>query len=812
MKKLILPFLFLLPAVAAQAQEGITVRGSVSDGQNTEIAYANVALLSASDSILLGGTMTDEKGLFEFSCENTGGGILRISFIGYEDYFRTITADGNSVDAGKCILHEKTVGLEEVAVTARRPQITMRGSTLVTSIANSVLSNAGTASDILKYVPSVMMNDDDDRITVLGKGAPEIYIDNRKVRDNSELKQLRSTDIARVELVRNPGALYDAETRAVLKIITIKRYAEGFMMQLWARGRQNERLGDTEAMNFNYKIRGLTLSLSYMHWTGKRIMTYNVDQVNRGDTVWKEKQYSTYLQDNPNHSLSSSVSYDINPQHSAGMQYRFLSAGSKGASQKGNDWYEIYAGDELYTKASVDLVGNGNTKQHTLNFFYDGRISERLHTHLDADYLAHRNNTSQYVSETAMNGNVAEMHTRSLMDYDLYAAKLTATYSAGEQSKLTFGAEYAGVEGKGEYRNEENKIPGNQYTNSENKLAAFAMYNFSAGKVGGEISLRYEHVDAAVVEYGHTVVDRLYSDLFPSLSLSWPVGKTSMALALNSRVARPAFWQLNSNVRYNNQYHQETGNPSLKPQKIYDAEYMFGYSFLQLGLNYQYVKDYISTGIIAQPSDAVTFLSSVNYPEYRLMGAMLSASHTVGRWKPVLSAGIYRQLFDVEYNNTVYSYNRPYARIASNNTFTLPQGFILSANLEWNTAGSSDMYDNGSYGSFDMSLRKEPFQQETYGDARRKRPFPLEQVSLGNAPVPHLDRQVCEIRQPCRIAHRVMELQQLPYKLVQGQKRCRQRSRTDRTIEDILFFRQKKESKKGKAEQNALRSALPLFV
>jgi hypothetical protein len=708
MKALISAFLFLLPSVAATAQEEITVKGSVWDEQNAEIAYANVALLSEADSTLLCGTMTDENGLFEFPCENTAGGILRISFIGYEDYYRTVTAEGKSLDVGKCILSEKAVGLAEVSVTARLPQITMQGSTLVTSIANTVLSNAGTATEVLKYVSGILT--DDDRITILGKGAPEIYINNKKVRDHSELELLRSTDIARIELIRNPGALYDAETRAVLKIITVKRYAEGLELQLSARGTQNERFADTEWLYLNYRLSKLTFSLSYMHTTGKRIMTYDADQINRGDTLWREKKYSTYIQDNPMQSFSSSVNYDINPQHSAGVQYNLLSTGSNGASQPGNDWYEIYAGDELYTKASTDLLSEGNTKRHTLNVFYDGRLSERLHLRLDADYLQNRNTTTQSVRETTTIGNVVDTHTRSETDYDLLAAKLTATYSLGQRSRLIFGTEYTGVEGEGEYRNEEQKVPDNQYTNSESKVAAFAMYGFSVGKASGEVSLRYEHVDANIVaEYGSAVVERLYSDFFPSLSLSWPVGRTTMALAFNSRVQRPAFWQLNSNVRYNNQYHQETGNPALKPQKIYDAEYMLGYSFLQFGLNYQYVKDYISMGVIRQPSDAVTFFSTVNYPEYRLMGAMLSASPSFGVWRPVWNAGVYRQLFDVEYNNTTYSYDRPYARFALNNAFTLPHNFVLNANLQWNTAGSTDRHDNSSHGSFDVILRKTLF-------------------------------------------------------------------------------------------------------
>ena len=89
-------------------------------------------------------------------------------------------------------------------VKADMPVTRMRGDALVTNIQNSVLSKAGSASDVLGKVPGVIK--ERNSYEVLGKGTPLIYINGRQVRDDSELDQLNSEDIKSVEVVTNPGA------------------------------------------------------------------------------------------------------------------------------------------------------------------------------------------------------------------------------------------------------------------------------------------------------------------------------------------------------------------------------------------------------------------------------------------------------------------------------------------------------------------------------------------------------------------------------------------------------------------------------
>ena len=63
-------------------------------------------------------------------------------------------------------------------------------------------------------------------ITVFGKGSPLIYINNKPMQSSEELKQLKSEDIKSIEVITSPGAEYNAEVEAVIRIKTKKRQAQ----------------------------------------------------------------------------------------------------------------------------------------------------------------------------------------------------------------------------------------------------------------------------------------------------------------------------------------------------------------------------------------------------------------------------------------------------------------------------------------------------------------------------------------------------------------------------------------------------------
>ena len=99
--------------------------------------------------------------------------------------------------------------LGEVVIKGERPQYKMTAGGMAVDIHNSMLKDVGTADDVLSMLPYVQ--GEDGKFTVFAKGTPEIYINNKKVQDVQELKQLKSTDIKSVSIITSPGAKYNAK-------------------------------------------------------------------------------------------------------------------------------------------------------------------------------------------------------------------------------------------------------------------------------------------------------------------------------------------------------------------------------------------------------------------------------------------------------------------------------------------------------------------------------------------------------------------------------------------------------------------------
>ena len=72
-----------------------SISGLVKDGNNNPIAYSNVIILIPSDSTIVNGSISDEKGRFKIANINAGDYILKASFLGFKAYSETISLSKN---------------------------------------------------------------------------------------------------------------------------------------------------------------------------------------------------------------------------------------------------------------------------------------------------------------------------------------------------------------------------------------------------------------------------------------------------------------------------------------------------------------------------------------------------------------------------------------------------------------------------------------------------------------------------------------------------------------------------------------------
>lgn len=141
--------------------------------------------------------------------------------------------------------------LREVVVTANQPATRLEGSTLVTTVVGSPLQNLGTALDVLPRLPLVTVNE--ETVSVVGRGEPEIYIDGRPLRDGAELRELQSDNIRKIELVMAPGAAYGSDVSSVLRITTRHRFLDGLSLTERAEGKLSRKLSGNEMLELNYR-------------------------------------------------------------------------------------------------------------------------------------------------------------------------------------------------------------------------------------------------------------------------------------------------------------------------------------------------------------------------------------------------------------------------------------------------------------------------------------------------------------------------------------------------------------------------------
>ena len=176
------------------------IKGKVVDEKSQPIAYATVLLLNKEDSSFVKGVTSGDDGAFLLE-EIVSDGILKVSALGYNTVFKNIGKDNVEI----VVLSEERQNLAEVVVKGSRPQYQRKDGNLLTNVECTVLAGSHDVTDVLLHVPGMVTTANGD-LEVFGQGQPVIYINNRKVQSDSEVKQLTPSEIKSVELITNPGA------------------------------------------------------------------------------------------------------------------------------------------------------------------------------------------------------------------------------------------------------------------------------------------------------------------------------------------------------------------------------------------------------------------------------------------------------------------------------------------------------------------------------------------------------------------------------------------------------------------------------
>ena len=658
------------------------LKGTIIDEQGRPLAFANIAILNPADSTLLSGGVSNEGGQFVVPYEQYKV-LVRISYMGYKSIFRLCTQE----DMGTIRLQRDSYIVKGVEVKGSRPVFKMKNGALVAPIENTVLSKLGDGLDVLQQLPFI--NGDGNTVSVVGrKGTPLVYINNRKMLDWNELRQLSSDMIKDVQIIMNPGVEYDSSVTAVIKITILRPAGEGLGGYVAAEAGKGDDFKHNEWLFLNYRKRNtdvfvngyLTNGVTRGEHEEKFSFTHHGDEYNAvGKGLEKNKYNRLNLYAGFNHQPSKTQYLSM--QYMCNSSFRYDTHMALENS--------FIGGDENSLFSSV-ADGRQPRSRHSLSAYYSNQFCEILSLKLDG-MLAHVSSDVENNETEDRTGRPVTVSTNTDTKSNVYALKAIMTANLGG-GKLSFGMEEAYTKSNLDYNASQQGNDDIQGFETESKQAStsfFADYQMNLGALFIDAGLRYDLIDFKYYKDGVKRNEdcKKYNHLFPNLSLSYQVGRFSASLGYKVTVDRPSYSNLQSGVRYINSYTYAEGNPLLRPSYIHDISIMMVYKNLLAVFDYYNIKDADYQVLNLYQDQPIIIYNRMNFNHHGWM-VNLSYSPTISFWKPTFQIGVAQQ--DLEYLGR--KYNTPCLNYSWKNVLSFPKNWTIVFNMDGHTKGDGQFY------------------------------------------------------------------------------------------------------------------------
>lgn len=685
-------------------------KGKVVDENGEVVPYANVVILSKADSTVVCGSVTADDGSFNIVTSETDG-IMMVAMMGYKTVY-LVPADGAIIT-----LEADTALLEGAAITAVMPKTKLTGEGLQTAVKGSVLENAGTAKDVLSKTPGMIKSQ--NGLEVIGKGAPLVYINGRKVTDSSELDRLQSNEIQSVEVITNPGVQYDASVGSVVRIRTIRRQGDGFGFNLFAQNNQSLRWGKGNdpfgSLNVNYRTGGVDIfaGINYARNTSRQ--QSDLEKKTFGKTFLLENE-GDLLNEYIGQSLygTAGVNWQIADNHFLGGKIDWGKTLQNDVYTEVNDnvWLDGALNDKIST-ASNDKIGDGGIYNIGANLYYNGVIGGKLGVDVNLDYYGTDNASCSESKETSDISDGRTISSGSQSNGRMYAAKAVLSYPVWK-GQLQAGTEDVVSRRSDNYSISGIDIPASQASVVEDSYAGFVNYGFFLPMAGQfSTGVRYEYVHYAYQDAitPSNNITRNYSNWFPMVSYANAFGPVQVMLNYSAKTLRPNYAYLSGAVRYNSRYIWQSGNAQLQPELRHNFSFTALWKFITLVVNYSRVEDAIMTWSSPVGDEGVVLVQprNIETPQ-RKMAVYMTFTPTIGLWTMNYTVGILPQWLTINAPDfrepdgirvTSFS-DKPIGIAQLFNTFTIGGGWQLElGGTVWTPGYNQNMYMRNWY--FDLS-------------------------------------------------------------------------------------------------------------
>ena len=686
------------------------LKGMVVDENNLPLPYANVTLLNPADSTMVGGGVTNESGRFVIPYDH-GKVIARITYVGYKTEHRLCARD----NIGTIKMQPDNFTLNGVTVKGSKRLTCPTDRGLLANVQGTVLEQFGSVTEMLTHLPLMMADG-----TIAGHGTPEIYINNKKVRDASELDRYRADEILSAEIITNPGPEYGQDVKSVIRLKTVKKQGEGLSGNVALTYRKANKSSGWASFSLNYRLKSgmdffiresLSRGTNYFYNGGKEELitsnTWNYERVRRA--------YSQFRFN----STDIGWNWDIGEKHSLGLTYTFdTHIGNVRTTDEEDE--RVWRDSELIEDGHTTTITTRKPRpDHSVNAYYIGEFG-KWKFDFSADYYG-GTSSSQMMSSTS-NEIVATSTTKT--KNHLVAEKLTITAPV-PTGLLTFGEEVTNVNRHSNFK-QSGFSADNRTHQQTSTWSLYANYSAQVKQFSFDAGLRWQneltHYDVNGKRMEEMSPD--YHVFIPQLSVSYQDGDWSHSLSYQVYRFNPPYDILKSSISYRGKYYYETGNPFLQPQTQQGISWESSWKWIYAQVAYTRMKNGYTSFQSAYDDvnhPGVMLMDFRTWPSGNYYSMTLNFSPKVGIWQMNYSANFYIMDVDLEAIgiDPAHNWKGLVSSFTFDNTFNLPYSWRFNVQANLNPYHKSMYMKSRTHGSINLRLSKSFLKDKSLNVAAR---------------------------------------------------------------------------------------------
>ena len=616
----------------------VTLSGRIVDANyDIPLEFATVSAYDSEQS-LISGASTDSTGQF-FIRLPKGQYKLQFEFIGYTTIDTTLNINSD-YNLGDIKMASSAVELEEATVTAQRSRLTLKLDKQIFDVGADITSQGGTANEVLDNVPMVNVSPD-GVVSLRGRSSVKVLINGKPsaLADNNALQGIPASNIAKVEIMTNPSARYEAAGNSgIINIILKDKNAKN-----WG-GQVSASVGIPADYRLNGSFSRTENKLTYFGNAGLRYSNYfstgeaeRISQLPSGTQILREDLTQDRndraghafvgLDFRPTEKTTFSASYSLYHQTNddlSSVNYKYSDDGEN----LQRDWLQSYDFFEPETYHQIEA-------SWAQDFSKEG---SKLFVLFQNDFWKNDEQELTIVSELFPSMSEAfQLRTRNVESSNDYLLQGDYEQKLGEYGKLEFGvrgemriitSDYLAEEKQAAdfmvYRDLENLV--DYY---ERIAAAYIQYALEKDKWGIQLGLRSEYTNVRVEESKAEIKDivKSYNWVFPSATVSYKFSeKINASLGYSKRIQRPKFGQLNPFGGIENPNELRFGNPDLDPsyRDLVELKLLYKNDKLTVSpyLTAHYIDGFYDTQVLQDSNGLVTYFP-INLEQERILEAGL---------------------------------------------------------------------------------------------------------------------------------------------------------------------------------------------